>query len=135
MSTSSFPNLSNDILLTILTQLKGISETNNDLVSCSLVDHRWYEATTPILYGNIALKQENLTRFYEHLQASKYGADIHSLTISFQPYEDLEPTAQLVPLLPHFENLWSFSIWLSKGYHDTVLQMALVRLVDAELNV
>jgi hypothetical protein len=131
MATSSFSNLPNDILAAVLTQLKLISETDQNLTSCSLVNRCWYEATTPILYGNIALKQDNLSRFNEHLQASKYGACVHSLTISLQPYEDLEPIAQLVPLLSQFKNIRSFSFWLSKGYHDTIPQINLVRLVDA----
>lgn len=131
MAASSFSNIPNDLLVAVLTQLKRTTQTNQDLTSCSLVNRRWCLVTAPILYGNIALKQDNTIRFCEHLEASKYGAYIRSLTICLQPYENPEPTAQLVPLLPQFENLRSFSFWLSKGYHDTISQIALVRLVDA----
>lgn len=130
MTTSSFSSFPEDVLVEILTQLKRISDTTQDLTSCLLVNRRWREATTPLLYGNVALTHNNLIRFCEHLDVGRYAAYIHSITISLQPYEDLEPVSQLVSLLSHFSNLRSFSFWLGKGYHDIVPQSTLVQLVE-----
>jgi hypothetical protein len=137
MATSSSSNLPHDILVAILTQLKEISETNQYLTSCCLVNYHWYEAATPILYGNIALKEDNLVRFCGHLEASKYGAYVHSLTISLSPGEDLDTIAELVPLISQFKKFRSFSIrintkWLSSRYDMFIVShTVLVRLVDA----
>jgi hypothetical protein len=129
--TTLFFNLSNDVLVEILTRLKQISDTTHDLTSCLLVNRRWREATTPLLYGNVALTHHNTIRFCEHLDVRKYAAYIHSTSISLQPHEDLEQVSQLVPLLPHLFNLRSFSFWLGKGYCDVVPQSTLVQLVEA----
>ncbi|KAF2827733.1 hypothetical protein CC86DRAFT_369807 [Ophiobolus disseminans] len=133
MATSSFSILSNDILTVVLTQLKRISETSQDLTSCSLVDRRWHEATTPFLYGNIALNRDNLVQFCNHAEVSKYCAyvHVHSLTITCESVRILEPVAQLVPLLPQFTNLRSFSFWPKQGFLKKFSQAALVQLVDA----
>ena len=133
MTTSSFSNLPNDVLFDILEQLKRINDTTQDLTSCLLVNRCWWEATTPLLYGNIALTDNALLLFCEHLDVGRYAAYIHSMTISFQPhvYEDVEQVSQLVPLLSHFTNLRCFSFWLGKGHHDLVPQSILVQLVEA----
>lgn len=131
MTTSSFFKFSSDVLVEILTQLKRINDTTFDLTSCLLVNCRWREATKPLLYGNVALTHSNLIRFCEQLDVGKYAASIHSITISLQPYEDLEQVSQLVPLLYHFCNLRSFSFWLGSGYHGIVPQSILVQLVEA----
>ncbi|KAE8828331.1 hypothetical protein PTNB73_06788 [Pyrenophora teres f. teres] len=131
MSTSSFPNLPDDVLFDILTQLKGVSDTTQDLTSCSLVSRGWREGVTSLLYGNIALTHNNLIRFCKHLNVGRYAAYIHSITISLQPDGNIEQVLQLAPLLPHFSNLRSFSFWLGKGYHSIVPHSTLVQLVDA----
>lgn len=136
MAPSTFLNLPHDILVGIVKQLKLIGENGQDLISCSLVNHDWYEAAMPIIYGNIALKQDNLNRFCEQFEASKFCAYVHSLTLSFEPYEELEPTTQLVPLFCQFSNLRCFSFWIGKGkgssrYLSKISQMFLVRLIDA----
>lgn len=131
MTTSSFPIFPNDVLVVILTHLKRIGDTTQDLASCLLVSRHWREATVPLLYGNVALTHSNLTRFCEHLNVRKYAACIYSITISLQLYDDIEQASQLVPLLSQFSNLRSFSFWLDKGYRDVVPQSALVRFVEA----
>jgi hypothetical protein len=131
MATSPFSNAPDEILIAVLTQLKRSSETNQNLTSCCLVNRRWYGATAPILYGNVALDQDSLIRFCEHFEVSKYGAYVHSLTVSLQPYDDFAPTAPLVPFLFQLENLRSFSFQFRRGFYNTVPQLALVRLVDA----
>lgn len=121
-----------DILITVFTQLKRVSTTTQDLTSCSLVNHQWHEATTPILYGNIALKQHNVIRLCEHWKTSRYAACVQSLIISFQPYDYDEPLAQIAALLPFFKNLLSFSFWLGKGkYYHTISHTNLVLLLEA----
>jgi hypothetical protein len=97
MATSFFSNPPNDTLVAVLMQLKRISETTQDLTSCSLLSQRWHEATTLFLYGHVALKQDGLIKFCEAFEGAKYGASVHSLTISSEPYEDHESTTRLVP--------------------------------------
>lgn len=131
MTTASSPALPNDILIEILSQLKCISDTTQDISSCLLVNRCWQEAAIPLLYGNIALKHGNLTRFCVHSQVKKVATYIHSITLSFQPHEDLEQVSQIVTLLPHLSNLRCFSFWLDKGSHSVVPQSILVQLVEA----
>jgi hypothetical protein len=127
MATSFFSNPPNDILVAVLMQLKRISETT----SCSLVSQRSHKATIPFLYGHVALKQDSLIRFCEAFEGVRYGASVHSLTISLEPYEDYDSTIRLVPLLPQFKNLRSFSFRLNRGYYSLVPQTALIQLVDS----
>ncbi len=131
MTPLASSRLPNDILFEIITQLKGVSNTTQDLASCSLVDRRWWKATTPLLYGNVALTQNNLLRFCEHLNVERYSANVRSVTMSLQPYDELKQLLQLAPLLPQLAKLRCFSFWFGKGYHDIVPQSTLVRLVEA----
>lgn len=131
MTTPTSSRLPHDVLIEILTRLKRTSESTQDITSCLLVDHRWREASTPLLYGNVVLTHTNLSRFCEQLNAGRCVAYVQSITISLQPYEGLEPSSQLVPLLPHFSNLRSFSFWLEKGCYDLIPQSGLVQLIEA----
>ncbi|KAF3051002.1 hypothetical protein E8E11_002683 [Didymella keratinophila] len=126
MTTASFSCLPHDILIETFTQLKRISDITQAITSCSLVNHRWHEAATPLLYGNIALTHNNLARFCEHPHVKNIAAHIHSIAV-----EDLEQVSLLVPLLPRFCNLRSFSFWLGKGSHNIIPQSILVKLVEA----
>lgn len=131
MAVTPLSSLPNDILVEILVQVKRASETNQNLVSCLLVSRRWNISTTPILYGNIALKHSNLDAFVEQLSVSKYGSHVRSVTISLQPSDNISQAAQLVPLLAQLNNLLSFSLWLSKDYSGSFSQTTLVRLLNA----
>ncbi|KAJ4339859.1 hypothetical protein N0V95_007670, partial [Ascochyta clinopodiicola] len=131
MTPTSFSNSPTDILIAILTQLKRASETTHDLASCALVNRYWHDATTPLLYGNVALTHDNLIRFSERLEVSKQSPHVRSITILHGQYQDIEATARLVPLLPRLKNLCSFSLCFGDRYHEPTSQTPLVRLVDA----
>jgi hypothetical protein len=131
MATPPLLQLPNDVVIEILTQLKRVSDTTQDLTSCSRVNKAWHEAATPLLYGNIALNTNNITSFHKILVTEKYAADIHSISISLQPREAVEPVAQLASLLPQFLNLRSFSFWLSEEFTADIPQHVLVQLVEA----
>ena len=98
MADSHYLELPNDVLVEIVTQLKRVSDTTQDLASCSRVNRAWQEAITPLLYGNVTLNVFNTTSFCDGLVKEKYAAVIRSISVSLATYEVTEPVTQLVPL-------------------------------------
>jgi hypothetical protein len=131
MATSPPLQLPNDVIVEILTQLKRASDTTQDLASCSRVNKAWQEAATPLLYSNVAVNTANTTSFCNSLVTEKYAACIHSISVSLQPREAVEPITQLVPILPQLTNLRSFSFRLVKPFRAKIPQFYLVKLVEA----
>ena len=131
MATSPPLQLPNDVVVEILTQLKRVSDTTQDLASCSRVNKAWHDATTSLLYGNIALNNANMLRFCDGRVKEQYAANIRSISVSAKPHHAPELVTQLSSLLPHLSNLRSFSFRLAEPYLAMLSHRYLVQLVEA----
>lgn len=131
MATSLHLQLPNDIVIEILTQLKRVSDTTQDLTSCARVNKAWHDATAPLLYGNIALDVANTARFCNDLVREKHAADVRSISLSVEPYYARQSVTQLASLLPQLTNLRSFSFRLAEPLTVEIPHHYLVQLVEA----
>ena len=131
MATSPPLQLPNDVVIEILTQLKRVSDTPQDLASCSRVNKAWHDATTPLLYGNVALNNANVFRFCDGRVKEQYAANIRSISVSVKPHFALEPVTQLASLLPHLTDLRSFSFRLAEPHLTKISHHYLAQLVEA----
>ena len=131
MATSPPLQLPNDVVIEILTQLKRVSDTPQDLASCSRVNKAWHDATTPLLYGNVALNNANILSFCDGRVKEQYAANIRSISVSVKPHYALEPVTQLASLLPHLTDLRSFSFRLAEPHLTKISHHYLVQLVEA----
>lgn len=134
MAAVPFISLPNDILIQIIVQVKRSFNNYRQLLSCLLVNKRWYEITKPILYGNIAFNDSRLGLFVERLNLSQYSSHVRSITLRLGPGHDFplhEQVAQLTPLISRLDNLSSFSLWLHKDYDSAFLRSTLMNLINA----
>ena len=145
MASVPFKRIPNDIFIQIIIQTKRNSEKNGHLFSYLLVNKQWYEATIPILYGNIVLNSSTLGPFIKCLDLSKCSSHVRSLTIRTQlsltrndtwgEVLDDDPShseedRQLCRLLSNLDNLSSFSLKVSK-FCRPISRSALVGIINA----
>ncbi|KAF2795234.1 hypothetical protein K505DRAFT_324201 [Melanomma pulvis-pyrius CBS 109.77] len=132
MPAAPFSSLPDDILVQIIVQVKRGSVNNKDLLSCLLVQKRWFETAKQILYSNITLEDSALGLFTERLNLSRYNAQVRSISIRLKSDSDNNlnhPIAPLVPVISGLNGLVSFS--LSSHFQHNISRATLIRLIDA----
>ncbi|KAF2200636.1 hypothetical protein GQ43DRAFT_463805 [Delitschia confertaspora ATCC 74209] len=80
-SGKTMSNITTEILLHILTELKRMTVSNNDLLSCLRVCRRWHEPTLSVLYGSLTLTNLNRFGFLESSQVINHGSYVRSITV------------------------------------------------------
>ncbi|KAJ3544741.1 hypothetical protein NM208_g2896 [Fusarium decemcellulare] len=126
------------VLRSILLHVKPNDKGDqNDLCACSLVSQAWHHATTPFLYGIIALDIPRMYRFVQSFDAEKYAGYVVSFTLlpSNRPLSDDRHSGvfqRLVPLLKRMTSLLYFSFYRGPhSGHRWVCRRDIVALLDA----
>ncbi|KAF4451938.1 F-box domain containing [Fusarium albosuccineum] len=126
------------VLRSILLHVKPNDKGDqNDLCACSLVSQAWHHATTPFLYGIIALDIPRMYRFVQSFDAEKYAGYVVSFTLlpSNRPLSDDRHSSvfqRLVPLLKRMTSLLYFSFYRGPhSGHRWVWRRDIVALLDA----
>lgn len=167
MATSPISTCPDEILHEILVQVKRISDSDqdiiqpelyhhqtlyqNDIFSCSLVNRRWNEQATSILYRHIVVNSDYVN-FASRFNASKYGSFVRSVTITDDhiddklaealdlDFNDQFPEPELVELLPQLTSLLSFSFKIIAPYppqesdrHDQLWLMDLIEALPSSV--
>ena len=133
-------------LVLVHVKLNGSDTQRRDLLACSLVNKAWHHASTPCLYGIIALDIPRLGSFTQSVSAGKYAPSILSLTLRMERDAELcrhpsgeqvpHPTLSqrlrhLVPLLSQMTNLNAFSFYSPRNPVCFVPRREIIDLLDA----
>ncbi|KAJ0116765.1 hypothetical protein J7T55_009916 [Diaporthe amygdali] len=112
--------LSGDILISVLTELRNTSAGNRDLFRCLLVCKEWNQFAAPILYGNVALRNQVVGMFTHCIQPGLYGERVRSITLRFDPNPttvDFNKELRLIAsVLPKLTKLSSLSLHVRIGW-------------------
>lgn len=124
-------NLPFTALRSIFIHIKASStDSQKDLLACSLVNSTWHHAATPTLYGIVVLDIPRLATFTKGFNPEKYAKNVMSLTLRMEGDEEFfrQPTGEqaphpilcerlrrFIPLLNVMTNLISFSCFQSRN--------------------
>lgn len=108
ISLSPFERLPNEILSSVLLEVKATSDPSSFL-RCLSCCKRWHEVGIPILYRDVLLTDSNVSAFVQCYN-SQYGPLLRSLTITINPVQPAQ-TDEDEQRLPRYGSQGAKVLW------------------------